>query len=460
MQQQYTLRTATAVIVANMVGTGVFAALFFQVESVPSASAILLLWFLGGIVALSGGLCYAELSGLFPRSGGEYEYLTKIFHPALGFSAGVCTLIIGFAAPMAGVALNLGNYFAPVLGVAQDSFTCRAIALGSVALVMVVNLFGIAAGSRFQNISTAFKVALILVFIALPFCITGYQPSGLSFRFDANTFKIATSGNFFACLAMLYYAYTGWNASIYMASDVENSKRNLPMSILIGVFSVTAIYLLLNFAFMYACNFEEILAGGPSVGNTVAAKILGHTKIGPLLLKDFFSILFSFALLATLNSFMLTAPSVAKILGKDYRMFRFFNRRWANGSPYVAIFVMGTMTSLFVLLSDIRSLLDYVGFSLSCFASMVVLGIIVMRWRAPEAERPFRAWGYPVTPLLFLFINIAMVYYSVQSLYGGNFFYQTDAEGHIHIGPLSASFITILLGVAAYYVLRPERAKE
>ncbi len=456
--KKYKLDTATYVIIASMIGTGVFASLFFQVESLPSGSAIMLLWLAGGLVALCGGLSYAELSGFFPRSGGEYEYLTKIYHPALGFSAGVCTLVVGFAAPLAGTALNLGNYFAPILGLSPDTIGTKVVAVLSILLITVIQLFGVDMSAKFQNISTIFKIGLILVLIVVPFCGFHYVESNVSFEVNQETIRLATSGSFFSCLALLYYAYTGWNTSVYIASDVDDPKRTLPLSILIGIAVVVTVYMLLNYAFLRVCSYEEILAGGSSIGNTMISKIFGDSTIGWLKITDLFSFLMSLALLATLSSFMLASPRVAEIFGKDYPVFRVLTKGSDNGAPYVSVIAMGVMAILFTMFSNLRSILDYVGFSLSIFASLAVFGLYIMRWRKPETERPFKAWGYPVTPFIFIAINMAAIYYSVQTMYGGNFLYGFHPDGSLDLSPLSASFISIVLSTGLYYIFNGRSA--
>ena len=458
INKKYSLTTATFIVIANMVGTGVFASLFFQIDPLPSGGAILALWLAGGIVALCGGLCYAELTGLFPRSGGEYEFLTKIYHPALGFSAGVCTLVIGFAAPMASVSLNLGDYFAPILGIASGSWGSKAIAIGSIALVTVIQLMGVKASSSVQNVSTLFKIALLVLLIVLPFLVPNFVPSGISFAFDGQALQLIGSGNFFSCLALLYYAYTGWSASIYIASDVENPKRNLPLSVFIGILVVIVLYILLNFAFLYVCTFDEIRQGGSSVGNTMIAKLFGKATLAGLPITIIFSALMSLALIATLNAFMVISPRVAEVLGKDFAVFNIFTHKSRNGSPYIAIVAMAVISVVLALLSDLKSLLDYIGFSLAIFASLPIIGIYILRHTQPNAPRPFRVWGYPFTPLLFIATNLAMIYYSVVVLYGGNFLYGITPEGNISISPLSASLLTIAGSIALYYVV-PKKGK-
>ena len=451
--RKYSLQTATAIIIANMIGTGVFAALFFQIDSLPSGSALLVLWLAGGIVALSGGLCYAELAGLFPRSGGEYEYLTRLYHPALGFSTGLCTLIVGFAAPMAGSALNLGNYFAPILGLQQDTLETKWIGIAAVLIVTLVQLFGVHIGSWFQNIATGFKLVLIGGFIALPFFLPHHGASNVSFALNQSTADQVFSGNFFSCLALLYFSYTGWNSSVYISSDIDQPQRNLPLSILIGIIVVTGIYLLLNFTFLHVCTLDEIRAGGSSVGNTVIYKLFGEQSWAGVRVLDWFSALMSLALLATLNGYIITASRVAEVMGKDYTIFKILSHTWSNGAPWMAALIMGCVTMVLTLLSDFKSLLDFVGFSLAIFASLAVFGIYIMRWKHPDMPRPFKAWGYPITPMIFIGINLAMIYYSVQVLYGGDFWYSRSADGHISVSPLSASVIVIMAGIIPYYFI-------
>jgi APA family basic amino acid/polyamine antiporter len=440
----YGLGTATYLVVASMIGTGVFAALYFQAEALTSGFAVLALWATGGLAALAGGLCYAELSGRYPRSGGEYEYLTRLYHPALGFGAGVCTLAVGFAAPMAGSALNLGNYLAPLLGAAPDSPPARAVAALSVLLAILVQLPGLRSSGRFQDFSTLFKLGLILLLAALPF-LPGAPRSEVSFAPDAEARAQIGSGGFFSSLALLYFAYTGWNASVYLSSEVERPQRTLPLSILTGIAIVSLLYLLLNYAFLRVCSIEEIRAGGSSVGNTYIYKLFGEAQLGGLRLSHLFSLLMSLALLATINAYMVAAPRVAEVMGKDYPLFRWLGHRSARGTPYVAVWAVGGLTLLFTLASDLRSLLDYVGFALSIFASLAVFGLYLR----PPVPGGFRAWGYPLTPLLFIGINAAAVYYSIEILYGGNFLYAPGGG----ISPLAASVLSIALSVGAYFIL-------
>jgi basic amino acid/polyamine antiporter, APA family len=437
-----------------MIGTGIFTSLYFQVGPVPSVSGILILWLLGGLVALCGGFAYAELSGLFPRSGGEYEYLHKIYHPALGFATGICTLLIGFAAPMASCAIIMGNYLSPITGFVEDSMSAKLFGVFSVILVTFVQLFGIKTSGKFHNISTLFKIGLILTFILLPFLVSDYNKAEIALTWNQNDKNAVYSGSFFSCLALLYFAFVGWNSSAYLSEDIENPKKNIPLSFFIGIVIVSALYLLLNYSFMYVCTFDEITNGGTSIGNTMILKLFGQGTFLGMKVINIFSVLFSLALISTINGNMVASPRVADVMGKDFKVFTLLNKRLDNGTPHVATFAMAVMTIVFVFLTDLKSLLDYVGFALSIFSSLAVIGVYIMRIKHPELERPYKTIGYPITPLIFLITILAMIYYSVEVLYGGDFFYSIDKFGDIVISPLSASIITIIVSTLLYYVTK------
>ncbi len=458
-KKKYSLKTAIYIVIANMIGTGVFTSLYFQVDDVPSESAILLLWILGGVVALFGGFAYAEIAGMFPRSGGEYEYISKLYHPSLGFATGICTFIVGFCAPMASSAINAGNYLSPIFGYIEDGAISKSISTGIMLLIALVQLGGVHTSSKFQNISTIFKIVLIAIFILLPFMMGNYEANGVDITLDTHDKNTIASGVFFTSLALMYFAYTGWNSSIYITEELEQPQRNIPLSILIGVATVTIIYLMLNFAFMYVCSFEEIKLGGSSVGNTVTKKLFGESSFSGIKWVNIFSGLFSIALLSTINGNMVTAPRVVETMSKDFKVLSSINKRNKNNTPHVATYIICFTSIIFIWISDLKSLLEYVGFTLAIFASMAVFGVYMMRWKEPNRERPFRAWGYPFTPFLFIFINFAMIYYSVETMYGGNYLYNINESGRLIISPLSASAITIAITVLIYFGIKTKNEK-
>ena len=261
-------RTATFVVMANMVGAGVFTSLGFQVAAIPSAFPLLMLWAVGGVYALCGAVSYGELAAALPRSGGEYQYLSRIYHPAVGFLAGWISITVGFAAPVAAAAMALGRYLSRVIPGANPTIT----ALVAVAAISGVHLFSVGVRSRFQGFFTSFKLLLIVAFIVGALVLAAPQP--VRFGPQPGDLRALFSAPFAVSLVYVTYAYSGWNASVYVAGEVRNPARSIPLSLICGTLIVTALYLLLNFVFLYSTPMAA-LAGQVEVGYVAADAILG-----------------------------------------------------------------------------------------------------------------------------------------------------------------------------------------
>jgi basic amino acid/polyamine antiporter, APA family len=460
MNYKYKLNTATYLVISNMIGTGIFTALFFQIEAVPSVFGLLTLWLLGGIVALFGGLSYSEISSIFPRSGGEYEYISKIYTPSLGFASGLCTLVIGFAAPIAGCAINLANYISPLFQYTQDSTTSKLISAFVIIIIAGLQFLGLKSSAIFQNISTLFKIGLVLIFIILPFIFGNDHNKGETFTMNSDDFSTIGSSSFFSCLALLYYAFVGWNSSIYISEEVENPRKNVPLSILMGITIVTLLYILINYSFLHACTFEEIKAGGSSIGNTVTKKLFGEITFLNIKIIDFLAIMLSLALLSTINSNMVTASRIVEVMGQDMPLFKKLDIRTQKGTPYYSTILLMMIAIIFVFFSDLKSLLEYVGYTLSIFATLVVVGVYIMRKRMPKSPNRFNAWLYPLSPMVFIGINVAMIYYSIKSTYKNNFVYLVDQSGNLILSPLTASVFSIGGCMLLYFILMKIQKKS
>ena len=245
--------TATALAVANMIGIGVFTSLGFQVKDLPSGFTLLMLWVVGGVIALCGALSYAELATVFPRSGGEYNFLSRIYHRALGFIAGWVSATVGFTAPTALAAMAFGSYFAGVV----PGVPPLALALALVWSIALVHLRGIDRASTFQNVSTFIKVVLIVVFIVAAFALG--TPSSISFAPSARDVGHIASPAFAVSLAFVMYSYAGWNAVTYIAGEVRDPQRTLPYSVIVAVVTVTVLYVGLNAVFLYSTPIDQTL---------------------------------------------------------------------------------------------------------------------------------------------------------------------------------------------------------
>ncbi|MCU0517714.1 MAG: amino acid permease [Oscillatoria sp. Prado101] len=422
------LFTAISIVVANMIGTGVFTSLGFQAVDIKSGFALLCLWLVGGILALCGALSYGELAAVMPRSGGEFYYLSKIYHPAVGFLSGWLSATVGFAAPIAAAAMALGKYFSQVFPVFPPTAIAVAVAIG----VSLIHTRDVKLGSYFQISFTLLKVLLILTLIVCGFLLG--QPQDINFLPANNDLNLILSSPFAISLVYVMYAYSGWNASIYIASEVKEPEKNVPRSLLAGTLIVMALYLLINFIFLHTTPLDQ-LAGKVEVGAVAATQIFG--ELGGKVM----SLLISLGLVSAISSMVWAGPRVTQTIGEDIPFFKLLATTNAKGIPYNAILAQLAIVLVLVITSTFESIITYLGFTLTLSSFLTVLGVFVHRFRYPDFPRPYKTWGYPVTPLIFLAISLWMLVFifkdkPVESL---------------------AGLATILLGLPVYFFADKQR---
>ncbi len=382
---------ALALVVANMVGTGVFTTLGLQAASVANPLALLALWALGGLVALAGALAYGELASALPGSGGEYTYLRRIYHPALGLAAALVSVTVGFAAPVALAAMALGHY--------AESFTgLRPVvtAAAAVALVTAAHAVDTRIGQRFHLGATALKLLLVLAF-----CVAGFlaEPAHVPELGDVRgALESAATPAFAVSLVYVSYAYSGWNAAVYVAGEVRDPWRVLPRSLVHGTLLVTALYLTLNYVFLRTVPPAE-LAGTVEVGALSARWIFGPD--GGALVSGMIALL----LLSTVSAMVWAGPRVVEAAAAELAPLAWLARRTRHGAPMRAVLAQSAVTLAFIATDTFEGVLTYAGFTLGLTASLAVLGVLVLRRTAPDLPRPYRAWGYPATPLAFLAVT-------------------------------------------------------
>jgi APA family basic amino acid/polyamine antiporter len=422
--------TATAIVVADMVGVGVFTSLGFQVKDITSGFALLLLWVVGGIVALCGAAAYSELAGMFPRSSGEYNFLTRAYHPALGFLAGWLSATVGFAAPIALAAMAFGAYFrsaVPTLPpVAFEIGTSwplplafavtweLVLGLGVVWLIALVHLRGVRYGSAFHNIWTVLKLALIMAFLAAGFTFASPQP--ISFAPSARDLADVIGAPFAISLVFVMYSYSGWNAATYIAGEIRDPQRSLPRALISGTLIVLALYVGLNAVFLRVAPIGS-LAGQLDVAVIAGRAIFGDSgahAVGGLI---------CLGLVSSISAMTWIGPRVTMTMGEDIPMLRQFARKSKNGVPTVAILFQLAVVNIMLLTRSFEAVLDFIQFSLTACSFLAVLGVVKLRYTHPDLPRPYRAWGYPLTPVIFLLVTGFMMYYLVvnrpaQSLAG------------------------------------------
>jgi APA family basic amino acid/polyamine antiporter len=390
------LATCVALVVANMIGTGIFTSLGFQVAAIPSHPAIMVLWTLGGILALCGALCYAELSAALPRSGGEYHFLGRIYHPSLGFMAGVVSIVVGFAAPVALSAMAFGSYL-------QGVFPALPPAPASVAVVVIVTLVhlrNLRVSSVFQVFFTTLKIALVLFLLVALFAAPA-APATPAAPWSSHLL----TAPFAVSLMFTLYAYSGWNAATYILGEVRTPGRVIPVALAAGTALVMVLYLGLNAAFLHVAP-AGALAGQLNVAQVAAESVFGAAG-GRLV-----AAVIALGLVSAISAMIWAGPRVAMAIGEDYpQALGWLRLRTASGIPAAAVLAQSLLSLVLLFTSSFAQVLLYTQFALLACSFLTVLGVVVYRFTQPDLPRPFRVPLYPLPPLLFLSISaFALIY--------------------------------------------------
>jgi basic amino acid/polyamine antiporter, APA family len=394
--RKISLFTAICLVVANTIGTGVFTSLGFQVVDLKSGFAVLMLWIVGGVFALCGALSYGELGAMMPRSGGEYRYLSEIYHPALGFLSGWLSITVGFAAPIALAAISFGEYFSSVIPGLNAEIAAQPMAIVVTVVISLVHTRHLSLGQKFQDISTVLKVLLILSFIVCGIAISAPQP--ISFSPSSEGFKQLFSAPFAISLVYVTYSYSGWNASVYLASEIDHPEQNLPKSLFLGTIFVAILYILLNFVFLYSTPIDH-LVGELEVGYIAAESIFGSWG------AKLMALLISIGLISSISSMVLAGSRVTQAIGEDLLIFKIFSKQNRHSVPHYAIFFQMAIVLALTIASTFETVITYLSFTLTLSSCLTVLGVLVYRGTHPEVIRPYKTWGYPITPLIFLAIG-------------------------------------------------------
>lgn len=389
--------TAVSIVIANMIGTGVFTSLGFQVMGLSSGFAIMMLWVIGGVLALCGAFTYGEIGSAFPESGGEYTYLSKLYHPAVGFLSGWVSVTVGFAAPIAAAAVALSQYVIKI----YPSVNGLMLSCLVIVLITIVHSINMKAGSLFQRSFTLVKVVCILMFIGFGLF---YSPQHhLSFAPDRAALQDIFSTAFAGSLIYVTYAYSGWNAAAYISGEITNAKKNLPRALFIGTLLVMGIYTALNYVFLYTVPVDE-LRGVIEVGYLSANKIFG-TGVG-----QFMSLVIALLLISTISAMILAGPRVMQSMGRTVPGLHVFARANRNGIPYVAIIFQSAIALLLVATSSFESLITYVSFTLNLFTLLTVFGVFILRYKHRHVKTSYKTPLYPLPPVLFLIIILWILY--------------------------------------------------
>ncbi|MCB9705181.1 MAG: APC family permease [Myxococcales bacterium] len=423
--------TAILLIIASMVGTGVFTTTGFLIRDLGSTSAVLLAWALGGLTAVCGALAYAELAAALPHNGGEYTLLSRIYHPAVGFIAGWISLVVGFSAPMAASAIAFGDYLGRILPGVDPS----AAGLAAILVLALLHGLRVRLGGIVQNLVTAATVVLIVLFIAGGLAVGDL--SRITPLADPSTAAAVASPAFAVGLVFVSFAYSGWNAAAYVAGEIDRPGKSIPRSLILGTLTVAALYLGLNLVFVIAAPAAD-LAGVVEVGYVAAEHLFGD----PLITAGL-TVIVALGLLTTVSALMMAGPRVYEALGADYPRFRRLAGRLTGDpgdrGPAAAIALQVVIAAAMVLTASFDQLLTYMGMTLALSSGLTVAGVFVLRRREPGLPRPYRTWGHPLTTLIALALMAWMIAFTVA------------------VRPLTSlvAAATIAAGLVVYALVRP-----
>lgn len=406
------LATTTGLVVASMIGTGVFTTTGFLIGDLGNGTAALLAWALGGLLASTGALCFAELSAALPENGGEYALLSRIYHPAAGFVAAFVSLVVGFAAPVAASALAFGRYSVVAwpglgawLGDRLPGALSPELALGLalIALSALQHAARVSRGVVGQNLATALKLGLIVALLGVGFASSG----GAAFSaHDTTPLGAALRSPAMAVgLVFISYGYAGWNAAVYVAGEARNPGQNLPRALLLGTLLVTALYVALNYVFLDSAPHAE-LAGKLEVAEVAVAHRWGEGAGRAV------AGLVALGLWSAVGALTMTGPRIYEAVGRRYARLGWLGRRREGRGPARAIALQTVLAVVFAATASFDALLTWAGLTLSIVAAVTAAGVFVLRRREPGLARPYRTWGYPLTPLLFLALSAWMIVYS------------------------------------------------
>jgi basic amino acid/polyamine antiporter, APA family len=388
-QRQIGLAAAVAILISNMVGTGVFTSLGLQVSGTRTDFALLALWTLGGIVALCGAACYSELGAAMPRSGGEYVYLGEIFHPFVGFLGGWVSMTVGFAAPIALSGIAFGRYAAVFL-----PLTARQASLVAILALTAIHAASLRVARWFQVAVTSLIVLLIVTFIAAALWFP--HPVALDLAPSRTAFHEIGEPAFAVSLIYVSYAYSGWNAASYVAGEIAEPERNIPRALFAGTAIVTGLYVLLNWAFLRTVPVSR-LAGVVEVGALSAAAIFG--PVGARIM----SALIAVVMIGSMSGFVLAGSRVTQAIVADLPALRAIAAPSIGGVPRRAILVQVGLTLVLLLSNAFEPIVTYAGFTLELVTLLSIVGLIIRRRR--NNPSPVRAWGYPATALIYLAVS-------------------------------------------------------
>jgi APA family basic amino acid/polyamine antiporter len=415
-----------------MIGAGIFTTSGLMAANLPNPSWVLLFWFFGGLIALSGAMCYAELSTRMPDDGGEYLYLKKLFHPSLGFLSGWTSFFVGFSAPIAASALGFAEYIIPDDGIhLSNQFVHDPVWIKKILAISVIILFtgvhyiGHTWGSRIQNFLTAVKILIVFGLASLGIILGTGDWSNLQIQGEGVYGGLAIG----TAMMLVMFSYSGWNASSYIAGEMKDPRKSLPRSLLAGTVTVLLVYLAVNLFIFRSLPFQEA-QGAITIFEKASVAAFGEW-FGRIL-----GILSAIALLASLSAFIMIGPRIYYAMALDKLFFPFAAKLHPRyGVPGRSIVVQGAIAFILVIIGSFEQIVIYVQFALLIFPLIAVAGLFVARSKRIGDDIAVKVPGFPIIPVFFLICSLLIMVIA---------YINRPLES-------SAAVVTVLIGVPIYF---------
>jgi APA family basic amino acid/polyamine antiporter len=435
---------AAAIIVSNVIGSGIFLTPAVVAALTGDGRAMVGVWLVGGFIAFAGAMAYAELAALRPHAGGEYVYLREAFGPVAAFLTGWTSFVAGFSGAVAASSVGLASYLGRFLPVAGDTNPIVALSLGPLsltvtrqALVAIAVIFGLTSihirglgpGRLVQNVLAGAKVTGLVALVVLGFSFG----EGSWSHFQSVAPLPAGAGGFVLALVPVMFSYSGWNAASYVAEEMRDPARFVPRSLAIGTGAVVALYLSLNVLYAYSLPVAELATIKGSVMDLIAEQLFGDVA------GNLMAVLAIVSIAASVSAMTIAGPRVYFAMARDGVFFRRAAQVHPRyRTPAAAIVAQALWSAGLVLTGSFANLFTYTGFAVVLFSGIAGVALFVLRWRRPDEPSPFRAWGYPVMPGLFVLASAAIV---------GNALVRSP-------GPTAAGVGIIVAGLPLYYMFR------
>ncbi len=420
LKRQIGLFSAVMLISGDMIGTGIFISTGVIAETLPSPGGVLLVWILGGLLALTGALSCAELSASLPYAGGDYNYIKEAYGKLMGFLSGWSSFLVTFSGAIAFLAVTFNGFMAfffPVLGSQQAFFSAALpgltinVTAGTlfsilvVALISTLHCMGVRQGTLAQNVLSIFKIGSLLAIVIFGAFFGKGETAHFTPLFDWG--KISNFSVFAAAFIPVIFAYSGWNAVIYIAGEVTNPERNLPRALLRANLIVIALYLAINLVYLYAVPVTE-MKGALRVSEVATTALFGYQT------SAWITAIITISILGALNAVTMLGPRIYYAMARDGVFFRGLAQVHPTlNTPMNAIILQAVWSCFLIVTGTFGTLFTYVSVIITLFSALTVGSVIVLRWKKPELNRPYKLWGYPLVPILFIIAHLWIVWGSV-----------------------------------------------